>query len=161
MTVIDVQKDPEALTLTFTAEFTAPVERVWQVWEDPRQLERWWGPPTWPATFTEHNVKPGGRSAYYMTGPEGERAGGWWEFTAVDAPHSLAFRDGFADADGNPNPAMPTTEATVVLEATPTGTRMTTTSRFSSLEHLEQLLEMGMQEGMRLAMGQIDELLAA
>ena len=50
MTVISSAADPQALTMTFVAEFAAPPARVWQVWEDPRQLERWWGPPTWPAT---------------------------------------------------------------------------------------------------------------
>ena len=51
MTVISSQKDLDALTLTIVAEFDADAARIWQVWEDPRQLERWWGPPTWPATF--------------------------------------------------------------------------------------------------------------
>ena len=74
MPVLSATPDPDQLTLTLVAEFTAPPERVWQVWSDPRQLERWWGPPTWPATFTEHDVAVGGTSRYYMTGPEGERA---------------------------------------------------------------------------------------
>src|SRR6185312_1766897 len=43
MTVTSSIKSPEALTLAITAEFPAAVERVWQIWEDPRQLERWWG----------------------------------------------------------------------------------------------------------------------
>jgi uncharacterized protein YndB with AHSA1/START domain len=43
MTVIAVERDSVALTLTIMSEFAAPVERVWQVWADPRQLERWWG----------------------------------------------------------------------------------------------------------------------
>ena len=43
MTVIDVQKHTDTLTMVVTAEFDAPVERVWQLWDDPRQLERWWG----------------------------------------------------------------------------------------------------------------------
>ena len=47
MTVTAVRKDAEALTLTLDAEFEAPAERVWQLWADPRQLERWWGPPTY------------------------------------------------------------------------------------------------------------------
>ena len=46
MTVTAVRKDPEALTMTLTAEFDASPERVWELWADPRQLERWWGPPT-------------------------------------------------------------------------------------------------------------------
>ena len=54
MPVIDAITDLEALTLTFVTEHDAPVERVWLLWADPRQLERWWGPPGWPATVTEH-----------------------------------------------------------------------------------------------------------
>ena len=41
MTVTAVRKDPQALTMTIDAEFDAPPERVWQLWADPRQLERW------------------------------------------------------------------------------------------------------------------------
>lgn len=43
MPVTDVQHDPENLTLTITADFAAPVQRIWQVYADPRQLERVWG----------------------------------------------------------------------------------------------------------------------
>ena len=41
MTVTNILKDAESLTMTINATFDAPVERVWQVWNDPRQLERW------------------------------------------------------------------------------------------------------------------------
>ena len=70
MTVTAVRKDPDALTMTLTAEFDASPERVWELWADPRQLERWWGPPTYPATFTAHDLAPGSRVEYHMTGPE-------------------------------------------------------------------------------------------
>ena len=50
MTVTDVRKDPTALTMEIVSEFSAPIDRVWQLLADPRQLERWWGPPTHPAT---------------------------------------------------------------------------------------------------------------
>ena len=48
MTVTAVRKAPQRLTLTVEAEFDASVERIWQLWADPRQLERWWGPPPLP-----------------------------------------------------------------------------------------------------------------
>ena len=59
MTVTAVRKDLDALTMTLDAEFEAPPERVWQLWADPRQLERWWGPPTYPATVTAHDLRTG------------------------------------------------------------------------------------------------------
>src|SRR5437588_10188229 len=72
MTVVGVQKDFDSLSLLLIAEFDAPIGRVWQLWADPRQLERWWGPPTHPATVEKHELATGGAVAYYMTGPEGE-----------------------------------------------------------------------------------------
>lgn len=162
MTVIGSTKDAEKLTLTFVAEFDATPERVWQVWEDPRQLERWWGPPTWPATFERHELAPGGQSRYHMTGPEGEKSPGWWATVEVDAPHSLVVDDGFSQPDGEPDPAMPTMRMHVSLEGLDDGsrTRMTILTRFESLDQLEKVSAMGMVEGMTQALGQIDGILA-
>ena len=162
MTVVNVHKDLAARTMTITAEFDAPVERVWQMWADPRLLERWWGPPTYPATFVDHDLSPGGDMRYYMTSPEGDRYHGWWRIAEVDAPKHLSFVDGFADADGNHNTEMPTTNAEVRIEERGQGrTRMTIESTFPSTEAMEQMLTMGMEEGITLAVGQIDDLLTA
>jgi uncharacterized protein YndB with AHSA1/START domain len=60
MSVIRVEKDFDNLSLILVAEFDAPIERVWQLWADPRQLERWWGPPTHPATVEKHHLVAGG-----------------------------------------------------------------------------------------------------
>ncbi|MDQ4046840.1 MAG: SRPBCC domain-containing protein [Actinomycetota bacterium] len=160
MTVISSNKNVEALSFTLVAEFDASVERVWQIWEDPRQLERWWGPPTWPATFEKHEFAPGGEASYYMTGPDGERAGGWWRITDIQAPNRLEFDDGFADENGAPVEAMGTTHASVTLEDIGGRTRMTVSSVFESEEQMDKMLEMGMQEGMQEAAGQIDAILA-
>lgn len=160
MTVISTQKNAQNLTLTVNAEFGADLERVWQVWEDPRQLERWWGPPTWPATFVRHDVWPGGESRYFMTGPDGTKSRGWWKTTAVSAPTTYEFDDGFAGDDGEPSGFLGTTHCVVTLEKNPTGTSMRTVTTFESLEQLEEMIKMGMEEGMREAMGQLDALLA-
>ncbi|MBY4130878.1 SRPBCC domain-containing protein [Rhodococcus fascians] len=160
MPFISSHKDAENLTMTVVAEFDATVERVWQIWSDPRQLERWWGPPTWPATFETHDFVPGGKASYFMTGPEGEKAAGWWLFTDISAPTTLSFDDGFADDSGNPSSTLPVTHATATLDDLDGRTRMTIRSRFDSLEQLEQLVEMGMEEGMASALGQIDAIVA-
>jgi uncharacterized protein YndB with AHSA1/START domain len=161
MTDIDVTQDPQARTLTVTATFDAPPERVWQVWSDPRQLERWWGPPAYPATVLEHDLRPGGTVTYLMTGPEGDTPHGWWRVLAVDAPRSLELEDGFADADGRPDLSMPTTLMRVTLEADGDRTRMVVVSTFASAEAMEQLVAMGMVEGIREAAGQIPAILAS
>lgn len=160
MTVTNVTKDPDRLTMTITCRFDADVERVWQLWEDPRRLERWWGPPTYPATFVEHGLTVGGTVTYYMTGPEGDRHHGWWRIVAVEAPHRLEFEDGFGDEKGDPMPDLPTTITKVRLEAVAGGgTEMAIETVFPSVEAMEQVLAMGAEEGMKLALGQIDDLL--
>lgn len=162
MTVTNVQKDLDALTMTITAEFTAPIARVWQMWENPRLLERWWGPPTYPATMVEHDLTPDGRVHYFMTGPEGDQYHGWWRVLAVDAPHRLEFEDGFSDDAGTPNPDLPVTTALVTLDEQPDGvTRMTIEWTFASRADMERLMAMGHEEGIALAVGQIDAVLAA
>ena len=144
MTVISVVKDAAARTLTITARFDAPIGRVWKIWSDPRQLERWWGPPSYRATVTEHDLAPGGIVAYAMTGADGDRHRGWWRVRAVDPPHRLEFEDGFADADGNPSPDMPTTVIRVALsELAGGGTQMDITAAWTSDEAMQQVLATG------------------
>lgn len=161
MPVTDVHHDTDDLTLTITAEFAAPVRRVWQVYADPRQLEKVWGPPSHPATFVDHELTPGARCTYYMTGPDGEKYAGWWQITTVDEPHEFTFDDGFADADFNPVPHMPVSHNSYRFEEVDGRTVATFRSAYESAEALQQVLDMGIVEGATLAINQIDDLLAA
>lgn len=146
--------------MTMTAELAAGIERAWELWADPRQLERWWGPPTYPATFVDHDLREGGTMSYYMTGPGGDRSRGWWRVLAVEAPRYLEFEDGFADDTGEPNATMPVMVIRVTLAEPESGrTRMDVETTFPSTDAMEHVLAMGMEEGMTLAMGQIDEVL--
>ncbi|MCB0967344.1 MAG: SRPBCC domain-containing protein [Ilumatobacter sp.] len=160
MPITSVEKDLDNLTMTVTADFTASRQRLWEAYTDPRQIEKFWGPVEWPATFVRHDVFVGGKSHYFMTGPEGERSAGFWEFLSVDEGKSFEVRDGFAGADGEENTDMPSMRMTFSFEDTDQGSRLVTTTHFGSLDQLEQLLEMGMEEGMTSAMGQIDDVLA-
>ncbi len=161
MPVTDVQHDLDKLTLTITADFAAPVERIWQIYADPRQLEKVWGPPTYPATVVDHDLTPGGRVTYFMTGPEGDKHAGYWAVRAVDEPTSFTFEDGFADLDFNPNPEMPVSVNVYTFTEHNGGTRAVYVSTFASAEGLQQVLDMGVVEGSSSAINQIDDLLAA
>jgi uncharacterized protein YndB with AHSA1/START domain len=161
MTVTSVENDTEALTLTLIADFEASVENVWQLWANPRQLESWWGPPGYPATMDKHELSPGGDVAYYMTSPEGEKHHGWWKITKVNPPNSLEFLDGFADKNGVPNSDLPNMTIKMRLFENSGGTRMEMQTLFASREHLEQMIEMGMQEGLTQSVAQMEGLLAS
>jgi uncharacterized protein YndB with AHSA1/START domain len=146
--------------MTLDAEFAASPERVWQLWSDPRQLERWWGPPTYPATVTRHDLTPGSRVEYHMTGPQGDQPRGIWEIVEVDPPRSLVFRDSFANDDGSPNTELPTNEVRVTIVEAGERTRMSIASIFPNKAAMEQVLAMGMEDGLTQAVAQIDEILA-
>jgi uncharacterized protein YndB with AHSA1/START domain len=161
VTVSAVYKDANSLTMTITAEFDATPERVWQLWADPRKLERWWGPPSYPATFTDFDFTVGGRVNYHMTGPTGDQPRGWWEILELDPPRSIAFLDGFAKDNGEPNPDLPATTDRVTLEEASEGrTVMTFVTFFEDADSMAKILAMGMEEGLREAVGQIDAILA-
>ena len=160
MPITSVSKDPAALTMTVVAEFPVPVQRLWDAYCDPRQLELFWGPPTYPARFTRHDMYPGGRSEYVMTGPEGDESRGYWEFLDVAPLESFEVRDGFANPDGAANTEMPSMRMVFRFTETDTGSQVSTTTWFNSVEDLDQLIAMGMEQGMREAMGQMDAVLA-
>ncbi len=160
MPVTSVVQDPAALTLTVIADFPVPVQRLWEAYVDPRQLERFWGPPTYPARFTRHDAAPGGLSDYAMTGRDGDVSRGYWRWLAVEPQQSFEVLDGFALADGSPNTEMPSMRMEFTFETTPDGSRVTTTTYFDTADALASLVEMGMEEGITQAMGQMDEVLA-
>jgi uncharacterized protein YndB with AHSA1/START domain len=144
-----------------TTELEVPVAGAWQLWADPRQLERWWGPPTYPATFVDHELTQGGRCTYFMTGPEGEQPRGWWRILTVDAPNSLELEDGFADEHGNPTDELPVmTMRLDLIERAGVSTTMTIVTRFSSVEDMRRVLDMGMEEGITAAINQMEGILA-
>jgi uncharacterized protein YndB with AHSA1/START domain len=158
MMEITTGSDPKNLSMTLTAEFDAAPEQVWSLWADPRKLERWYGPEPYPAIFTRYEFMPGGQCRYYMTGPDDFLHHGWWRIDALAAPSRIEFVNGLAGDDGEPVPGLEPVAGIVTFEPTATGTRMTVRCQFADAEQMEQLA-MGMQEGMRIAIGQIAALL--
>jgi uncharacterized protein YndB with AHSA1/START domain len=98
---------------------------------------------------------------YLMTGPEGDKMHGWWRVLSVDPPRELEVQDGFADDSGTPNPELPVITMRVALSEADGKTHLVSTSTFPSAEAMQELTAMGMDEGLRASMGQMDELLAA
>jgi uncharacterized protein YndB with AHSA1/START domain len=158
--ITSIDTNPDKLTLTAIGDYSVPVDRLWAAWTDPRQLERFWGPPEWPATFTRHEVREGGRSSYVMTGPDGETSGGYWVFEIVEPKQRFVIQEGFAAEDGTPNDEMPACRMEVSFESTDAGSRFVVVTTFPSVEAMEQLTSMGMVEGMKAAFGQLDAVLA-
>ena len=157
--IVSVEKDLDSLSLTLLADFGAPIERVWQLWADPRQLERWWGPPSHPATMEKHDLAVGGEVAYVMTGPGGR---GVPRLVArhVGRPAEIA---GVHRRLGQPGrhaePAAPTTAVQMRLSERDGGTRMELRFTFESQEHMDQLERRGAFDVFPQSVGQMDGIL--
>ncbi len=160
MPVIDVDKNFDALTMTITAEFDADAERLWQLWSDPRQLERWWSPPSHTSTFEEHELTPGARTTYFMTGPDGEKHHGRWRIEEVEPPHRLHMTDDVVDDEGNPEDGGPTAMTITIAETDNTAT-MSIQTHFADRPSMEQTTEMGFERGMTEMLDRVDPLLGA
>ncbi|WP_193103699.1 SRPBCC domain-containing protein [Brachybacterium sp. FME24] len=160
MPVTDISHDLDALTLTITAEFAAPARRIWDIYADPRQLEKVWGPKEYPATVVDHDLTPGGRVTYYMTGPDGDRFYGYWGVLTVEEPRSFSYEDGFAHEDFTPNTALPISTCVSTFTEQDGTTQAVYVTSFASREGLQTVLDMGVEEGSRSAINQIDDLVA-
>lgn len=160
MPVTDVDKDIDALTMTITAKFDADAERLWELWSDPRQLERWWSPPSHSSTFVEHELTVGARTTYFMTGPDGEKHHGWWRIEEVEPPHRLRIKDDEVDDEGKPIDGGPTAMTVTIAETDGTAT-MSIQTHFADRKSLEQTIEMGFEQGLTETLNQIDPLLGA
>ncbi len=161
MSVTSVEKDQEFLTMTITADLDANVERAWQLWADPRQFEQWWGPPGYPVTVVDHDLRAGGRITFFMVGNEGERHDSTWEVIAADPPRQLELRDADVDDDGIPNDGNAMTALIITVgERDGGGAVMTIRIHFGSEAGMEEVLAMGIEEGMRTVFSQIDTVLS-
>jgi uncharacterized protein YndB with AHSA1/START domain len=159
MTITSVDTDYDSLTVTLIADFGSPIDQVWELWSDPRKLERWWGPPGYPATVEKHALTPGGEVTYFLTSPEGDQHRGMWRVTSVDPPTSLQFTDAFADSDGAPVEDAPVSEISVRLSEHEGGTRMEIRMRFETREDMERIVDMGTVEALKQGVIQMEGLL--
>jgi uncharacterized protein YndB with AHSA1/START domain len=155
MPLTSVTKDAAKLTLTVVGDYPVPQSRLWDAFADPRQLERFWGPPAFPATFTRHDFQVGGRAEYFLTLPEGQTWSGSWKFTVVNPISSFEAHDGEDNAGDENMPA----SMKFAFDTTPTGSRMTIVTQFSSVVAMEETIP-GMEEGLRAAMPQLDAVIA-
>lgn len=161
MTVRSVDKNRDAKTMVVTAEFAAPVATVWQLWADPRLLERWWGPPEFPATVEQHDLTPGGTITYFMSRPDGgDRFDGTWNVVEADPPTRIVVEDAVVDDDGTPTDGNSMTRMEIDIAPVGERTRMIVTTYFDSIEGMERAIASGLSEGMKACMSQIDNVLA-
>lgn len=146
-------------TLNVARTFDAPRELVFQAYTDGDALKQWFGPEGWPLTVSDMDFRVGGTWHYCMTGPEGEQAWGLAMFDEIAAPERLVYRDAFSDADRNIVPP----ESTVTIdfvEVAPGQTSLHINTVFASNDERDQVIAMGVEEGMGQTLDHLEQYLA-
>ncbi|WP_276482703.1 SRPBCC family protein [Paraflavitalea pollutisoli] len=141
-------------------EFNAPVADVWAAWTKSELLDQWWAPKPWKAETKSMDFTEGGKWAYFMVGPEGERHGAVINYKKIESGKSFTGEDAFTDDNGQVNKEMPVMTWHVQFVSVADGTKVTIDITSPTEEGIETLLKMGFQEGFTMGLGNLDELLA-
>lgn len=159
-----ITKKPDSNQLVFERTFDAPKERVFDAFTSADALAQWWGPRGWETTTKELSVEPGGRWHYGMKCVD-ESQGDWFGQTSwglsvyetIDEPNGFTYTDYFSDELGVINESMPKTKSEMVFETVEGGTKLTSTITCESREAYDQLVNMGMLEGLSETWDRLEE----
>jgi uncharacterized protein YndB with AHSA1/START domain len=99
----------------------ATPERLFELWTDPEELAKWWGPEGFTTPTYSMDVRPGGRWHTTMRRPDGTEHVVSGIYRAIEPPKRLVFTWGWDDDAGMRGHE---TEVTVTFEPAPGGTRM-------------------------------------
>lgn len=154
-----ITKDFTSHIICIEKSFSASLSTVWQAFTDDTLLVQWWWPKTWPASSQSFDFSPGGHWHYYMTGPDGVQSWGWIDYETISYEDFFTAKDAFSDADGNKLDTLPRTDWQTEFFDEWETTRVIVTLAFTSIEHMQQLIDMGFEAGFTDALDNLDTLL--
>ncbi|WP_160715129.1 SRPBCC family protein [Chitinophaga solisilvae] len=155
----DFTVDKENKTIVIKREFDAALPLVWDAYTKSEILDRWWGPKPWKARTRSQDFREGGSWHYSMIGPEGEEHWAVLNYITIENQKKFICEDAFADAAGNVSTDLPQARWVVTFTDKGPVTLVESLISFDDLAQLEKVIEMGMGDGLTMAMQNLDELL--
>jgi len=155
----DFLVDRENNTLTIKREFAANRQRVWDCHTKSELLNQWFAPKPLTTKTKSMDFREGGHWHYAMIDPSGTEYWGYTEYLTIDPIDNYTTRDAFSDETGKINSDLPTANWNVTFTDKGGNSLVHTVVTYPSLDGLEKVIEMGMQEGMTSTLERLDELL--
>lgn len=152
--------------------FDAPIERLFEMWTDPKHFSRWLPPVGFSMEFIRADIRPGGSGFYLMTNGRDAKMYGRVNYLEIDRPGRIVYTQQFCDEAGSISrhpmaPVWPETMLTTVTltEEGPDQTRVTVAWEPRgdvTREELEAFIEekSGMTRGWTGSFDKLEELLA-
>ncbi|MEQ9637986.1 MAG: SRPBCC domain-containing protein [Devosia marina] len=94
-------KAPEWVKIT--REVDAPIDLVWEMWTDPEQFKKWYGPKGMTVPSAQMDVVVGGTRKICMEMRSPDRTMTMWftgVYKEVSKPSRLVYTESLCDADG-------------------------------------------------------------
>jgi uncharacterized protein YndB with AHSA1/START domain len=151
-------KDFNGKSILVSAEFSAPVEKVWSAYTESTNLGKWWAPLPWKAETKSMNFSIGGFWLYAMVSPENEKHWGRMNYTAIDEHKSFDIEDVFCNEDGIANSTLPASTGCIVFTKTANGTTVEFKMIYPNEKDMQTLVEMGFEQGITMCFEQLEDL---
>jgi uncharacterized protein YndB with AHSA1/START domain len=155
----DFLVDKENNTITIMREFAAHRGLVWDCYTKSELLDQWFAPKPFITKTSSMDFKEGGHWLYAMIDPNGTEYWGRTDYLSIKPVESYTALDGFCDSNGTLNPDLPRADWGVVFSDLNNHTLVHITVTYKSLNDLETVIKMGLQEGLTMTLEHLDELL--
>ena len=103
MTATQQSKETE---IVINREFDAPRQLVWDVWTQPKHIEKWFGPKGFDTRVEKFDFKVGGRATYVMVGPDGKEYPGTGVYKEIVPIEKIVTTDEFGEGFEESHPDM-------------------------------------------------------
>lgn len=155
----DFLVDKEKNTITVKREFAAERPLIWECYTQSEMLDQWFAPEPFTTKTKSMDFREGGHWHYAMVDPDGKEYWGWTEYSKIQPIDFYETLDAFSDSEGNINKDLPSAEWHVQFTDKGENTLVVTTVQYDSLEALDQVINMGMKEGLTSTLERLDKLL--
>lgn len=146
-------------TITIRREFAADKQLVWDCHTKSELLNRWFAPKPFTTKTKHMDFREGGYWHYAMIDPEGTEYWARMDYRTIAPIDGYTLYDGFCNEEGEINQELPRAEWGVAFRDAGQHTLVETLVIYPSLEALETVIQMGMQEGLASTLERLDELL--
>ena len=156
----DFLVNKENNTLTIRREFAAERQLVWDCYTKQELLDQWFAPKPFTTKTKSMDFKNGGHWHYAMIDPDGNHFWGYTGYNNIKPIDYYETLDAFCNEAGEINQDLPRAKWEVTFSDKGENTIVETIVYYNSLNDLETVMNMGMQEGMVSTLEKLDELLS-
>lgn len=156
----DFISDKTKNTLTIRREFLAGRQLVWDCYTKSELLDQWFAPAPLTTKTKSMDFREGGHWHYAMIEPNGTEYWGYTSYLTIKPIDNYTALDAFCNAEGEINEELPRAEWLVTFTDKGENALVETIVTYKSLQDLETVIQMGMEQGMKATLEKLDQLLA-